>query len=256
MAFQVRLNRLKKKLLSGQDSSWVLLDIMSVEIVEILGMLGFDSFLMEGEHAALNEDKIQDLVRAAERFEMTPTIRLRTIDFGQVGRLLDIGVQGIQATHIRSAADAEHLVKCTRYPPLGQRGFGRFSRLNCFGMADEADALKCGNEAVLVTIAIEDLEGAENIAEILKTDGLDMVVIGPSDLSASMGIPGQYENPRFQGVIEKIRSAIASSRYSARGHGKRIGGDSVSLVIAQALGEVLAGKRSMGAFRGLDVPKS
>lgn len=252
MSIQVRSNRLKSKLVKGQANSWALLDIMSVELVELLGMVGFDSFLIDGEHVARDEQTVQELVRAAERFDMTPMIRLRTVDFAEIGRLLDMGIQGIQATHIRTAAEAEHLIKCTKYPPVGKRGFGRFSRLNCYGLADEEQALKAGNEGVLLIVAIENIEGAQNIDEIVAVDGLDLIVIGPSDLSVSMGIPGQYAHPRFQQVMADIKRSIANSQYGACQQAKRIGGDSVSLVFAQAMREVLAGTRSMGAFRGLD----
>lgn len=252
MSIQVRPNRLKSKLVSGEAHSWALLDIMSVELVEVLGMVGFDSFLIDGEHVAMNEEKILDVVRAAERFQMTPMIRLRSFDFAAIGRLLDMGIQGIQATHIRTAAEAEHLINCAKYPPIGKRGFGRFSRLNCYGMADEAEALKAGNDGVVLIVAIENIEGAENIDEIVKVEGLDLVVIGPSDLSVSMGIPGMYDHPRFQKVMTDIKRSIANSRYGAGQQVKRIAGDSVSLVFAQAMSEVLAGKRSMGAFRGLN----
>jgi 4-hydroxy-2-oxoheptanedioate aldolase len=252
VSIQVRPNRLKSKLINAEPHSWALLDIMSVELVEVLGIVGFDSFLIDGEHVALNEEKILEIVRAAERFQMTPMIRLRSFDFAEVGRLLDMGIQGIQATHIRSGAEAQRLIDCAKYPPIGKRGFGRFSRLNCYGMADEAEALKAGNEGVVLIVAIENLEGAQNIEEIVKVEGLDLVVIGPSDLSVSMGLPGQYDDPRFQKVMADIKRAIANSKYGAGQKVKRIAGDSVSLVFAQAMTEVLAGKRSMNAFRGLN----
>ena len=202
MEVKYRRNRMKQKILSGQDHSWLLLDLMSIELIEIIGMLGYDYFMIEGEHAFLNEQHILDMVRAAERYDMTACIRLQPpLDPGQIGRLLDIGIQGLHYTHVRSAADVKAFVSAAKYPPIGDRGFGRFSRMNGFGLGDEQEAMKAGNEEIFLSIAIEDIEGAENIEEICAAPGLDQIGIGPSDLSASMGIPGQYSNPKFQGGL-------------------------------------------------------
>jgi len=250
--FKIRPNRMKRKILAGEDHRWLLLDFMSVELVEIIGTLGFDYIMIEGEHGALNEDRIQDLVRAAERYDMTPCIRLQEIYPDQIGRLLDIGIQGIHFCHARNGADVERFVRAAKYPPLGDRGFGRFSRLNAFGLSDEAEAIKAGNEELFLSIAIEDIEGANNIEEICATPGLDHIGIGSSDLSASMGIPGQYDNPEFQRVFRKVKETIRASQY---GHpeGRRIGG-SANLLIAQCMREVHAGTRTMNVFKGLNDP--
>ena len=259
MSSQVRIrrNKVKEKWKAGQAYSWVLLDLMSPQLVEMLGLVGFDAVMLEGEHAALDEGQILELVRAAEIANITPVIRLRSVNYEQIGRLLDIGIQGIHATHIRSKAEAEHLVKCATYPPSGERGFGRYSRANRFGLADEAAAMRDGNEAVALTIAIEDIQGAENIEEICTVEGIDSIVIGPSDLAASLGVPGDYSNPRLQETIQRIRAAIAKSRFAGIplfAREKGIPSAAANLFIATAFGELLEGKRDFMsiAYQGID----
>lgn len=252
-----RPNRVKMKWKAGETYSWVLLDLMSPQLVEMLGKIGFDAVMLEGEHAPLSETLILDLVRAAEIADVTAVIRLRNIEFDRIGRLLDLGIQGIHATHIRSKVEAEHLVRCAKYPPLGERGFGRFARANGFGLAAEASALRDGNEAVALTIAIEDAQGAGNIAEICTVDGIDSIVIGPSDLAASLGVPGDYSNPLFRETLARVRNTIAASRYGGTplfARAKGIPSTAANHLIATAFRELLEGKRDYlsTAFKGLE----
>jgi len=211
-----RQNRIKRKYAAGETVSWVLLDILSLQLVEMLGALGCDCIMIEGEHAAYDELLIARICQIAMISGMTPVIRLRTIRYDQVGRLLDIGIQGIHATHMRSKAEAAHLVRSCRYPPLGDRGWGRFAAVNDYGLVDERAAMTAGNEEVLVSVCIEDVEGADHVGEICDAAGIDAISIGGSDLAASMGIPGDYQDPRFVTKVDEIEAAIAASRLADR----------------------------------------
>jgi 4-hydroxy-2-oxoheptanedioate aldolase len=201
--FSVRPNRLKSKP-PGSPRPFVLLDILSPDLLEIYGMLGAECFMIEGEHAAYDETLFLHLVRVGELYDMTPGIRVNTLDRGQIARLLDIGIQWIHYAHAESAEDVERFVRYAKYPPIGERGFGRFSRLNRYGMADEAEAIKAGNDSVYLSVAIEDLEGVRNVREICEVEHIDSVEVGSSDLTASMGLPGQYDHPKVQEVLQSL----------------------------------------------------
>jgi 4-hydroxy-2-oxoheptanedioate aldolase len=201
--FTVRPNRLKSKA-PGAPRPFVLLDILSPDLLEIYGMLGAECFMIEGEHAAWDESLFLHLVRVGELYGMTPGIRINTLDRGQIARLLDIGIQWIHYAHAESKEDVERFVRYAKYPPIGERGFGRFSRLNRYGMADEGEAIKAGNDAVYLSVAIEDLEGVSNVRAICEVEHIDSVEVGASDLSASMGLPGRYDHPEVRAVLQSL----------------------------------------------------
>ena len=206
-----RRSRLKQKYTAGETIRWVLLDILSLELVEMLGDLGCDCVMIEAEHAAYDERLIAQICQVAAISGMTPAVRLRTIRHDQIGRLLDIGIQCLHATHVRSQTEAHHLVQCAKYPPAGDRGWGRFAAVNGYGLIDEHDAVAAGNEEILLSVCIEDVEGAANIRAICTTPGIDAISIGASDLAASMGITGQYQNPAFTAKLCEIEGAISAS---------------------------------------------
>ena len=209
MEYKVRPNLTKERRLRGERVRSVLLDILSPDLLEVFGQAGYNAVMLEGEHHALDEGLYVNLIRVAELYNMTPTIRIRTIQPGPVARLLDIGIQGITATHIHSAEDLLNLIRCAKYPPEGERGFGRFARLNGWGKADEAEALKAGNEALWLGGLVEDIEGVEHLDEILAVKGIDSIGIGASDLTASMGHPGDYDHPEVKKVMDRIGEAMA-----------------------------------------------
>jgi len=199
---------MKEKRTRGERVRNVLLDILSPDLLEVFALAGYESVMFEGEHHALDENLYVNLIRVAEMYDMTPSIRLRTIQPGPIARLLDIGIQGITATHIHSAEDLKNLIRCAKYPPEGERGFGRFSRLNKWGMADEAEALKAGNDALWLGGLVEDMEGVEHIDEILAVPGIDSIGVGSSDLTCAMGYPGEYDHPEVIKVMDRIGEAM------------------------------------------------
>lgn len=200
---RVRPNRLKQQK-PGAPRPFVLFDIPSPELLEIYGQLGAECFMIEGEHAAWNESVYLQFVRISEIYNMTPGIRINVLNRGEIARLLDLGIQWIHYAHVESKEDAERFVRYAKYAPIGERGFGRFSRLNRFGMADEAEAIKDGNDAVYLSCAIEDMEGVLNVKDICEVEGIDSVEVGPSDLTASMGLPGRYDHPEVQRVLQSL----------------------------------------------------
>ena len=159
----------------GKPVFGFLLDVPSAELVEILGLLGFDTFTIEGEHGVYDDAFYLSLIRAAELHGMAPQIRINTIHPDQICRLLDLGLQGIHYTHVSSAEDARSLVKAAKYYPEGERGFGRFSRANLFGLTDEREAVQMGNDAIYLSVAIEDMSGVDHLEEICGVPGIDHV---------------------------------------------------------------------------------
>ncbi|MBV9599074.1 MAG: siderophore biosynthesis protein SbnG [Chloroflexi bacterium] len=206
-----RPNLTKRKLRAGETVFGTLLTIMNAELVEMLGIAGLDFIIMEGEHGPWDESLILNIVRASELVGVTPTIRLSNLEPDRICRLLDMGVQGIHCSHVASKDEAAELVRVVKLYPQGERGFGRFSRANFFGMLDEREAVEAANAESLVVAQIEDRQGIEHIEEIVQVPGLDVLSVGPSDLSQSYGLPGQYDHPVIKEALDRFHRVAFGS---------------------------------------------
>src|SRR5712671_6635824 len=179
------------------------------QIVEIIGLAGFDAALIDMEHTSLDLHDVQACVMAAERVGITPIVRTPGFDPAFILRLLDMGVQGIQVPHIGDAAAARAAVKAVRYPPLGDRGMAAGSRAADYGRIPLVDHMAQSNREILLACMIEDMEAVERIDEIAAVEGVDLFAVGPSDLSRSLGVSGHPDHPRLVAAIERVREAVA-----------------------------------------------
>jgi 4-hydroxy-2-oxoheptanedioate aldolase len=214
-----RPNLSKRKLKAGETVYGALLTVMNAELVEMLGIAGLDYIVMEGEHGPWDESQILNIVRASELVGITPTIRLSNLEPDRICRLLDMGVQGIHCSHVASREEATELVRVVKLYPQGERGFGRFSRANFYGMLDEREAVQAANDESLVVAQIEDRHGIEHLDEIVRVPGIDVISVGPSDLSQSYGLPGQYDHPTIKGALDRFNSvALRSGLHVSSSH--------------------------------------
>ena len=123
-------------------------------------------------------------------------------------RLLDIGVQGIQVPHVGDAATARAAVKAVRYPPLGERGMAAGSRAADFGKIPLIEHMAQSNREILLACMIEYMAAVERIDEIAAFEGVDLLAVGPSDLSRSLGVSGQTDHPKLVAAIDRVRKAV------------------------------------------------
>src|SRR6516165_7380847 len=169
--------------------------IADPQIVELIGLAGFDAAFIDMEHTTFDLHDVQLAVMAAERTGITPIVRTPGFDPAFILRLLDMGVQGIQVPHVGDAATARAAVKAVRYPPLGDRGMAAGSRAAEFGK-------------IPLACMIEDMAAVERIDEIAAVEGVDLLAVGPSDLSRSLGVSGQPDHPRLVAAIDRVREAV------------------------------------------------
>jgi len=185
--------------------SWI--NSCSPVVAELMAAAGFDFLTVDVEHSAVDVPQVQMLLQAvcAGNPDCVPLVRLPSHDYATTKRYLDAGAMGVIAPLINSAEQAREVVQAAKYPPLGGRGVG-FCRANMYGM-QLLKAVASANDQTLVCIQIEHLEGVRNIDEILSVPGIDAVLIGPYDLSASMGITGQFDNPKMADAKRRILEA-------------------------------------------------
>lgn len=174
--------------------------IPSPTIVEAIGYSGFDFVVIDAEHGPINMETAENLIRAAEVAGMTPIVRVSTNESQLILRALDIGAHGIQVPHVSTKEEAERVVKYSKYHPKGERGFSPFTRAGKYGL--EADTHVVGsNENTMIVINVEGKEGIRNLGEIASVPEIDVIFIGPYDLSQSLGKPGQVTDPDIINLI-------------------------------------------------------
>ena len=182
--------------------------IADPQIVEIIGLAGFDAAFIDMEHTTYDLHDVQLAVMAAERVGITPIVRTPGFDPAFILRLLDMGVQGIQVPHVSSTETARAAVKAVRYPPLGDRGMAAGSRASEFGRIPLVEHMEQSNREIILACMIEDMEAVERIEEISTVEGIDLLAVGPSDLSRSLGVSGQPDHPRLVAAIDRVRGAV------------------------------------------------
>ena len=197
-------NKLKKALHEGKTVFGPFMKLSDPAVVEIFGHAGFDFVIIDLEHGPLSTETAQNMVRAAELAGITPIIRVSENDPGQISRALDIGAQGVQVPHITTGAEANKVIEAAKFSPAGERGVCRFVRAASYSAMDRGDYFKSANNNTLVIAMIEGTEGVQNIDEILETPGVDVIFIGPYDLSQSLGLIGQVSHPKVFEELKKV----------------------------------------------------
>lgn len=208
----LRTNRLKAALQAGQAVYGPFVRLATPQVVEILGYAGFDFCVIDMEHGSLETPQVENMVRAAERAGLTPIVRTSYDHPWQILRALDTGAQGVQVPGIGSAEAARTVVRNARYYPEGERGVCRFVRAAEYANVPASTYFEQANKENLVILHVEGAAGVENLDEILAVPGIDVIFLGPYDLSQYLGLTGQVEHPR---VIDLLQNLI--SRIRARG---------------------------------------
>lgn len=199
-------NLLKQKLADNQAVFGLLNSIPSSLLVEMTGYAGYDFVILDMEHASVNPETIENMVRAAECAVITPLVRVPVANPEIIMRVLDCGAQGIVVPHVTNHVAAEKAVAAARYHPYGCRGISG-GRTTGFGSIDLLTYFERANAEIMVSVMIEDKTGIDNLDEILAVPGIDMVLEGAVDLSQSYGVPGQPQHSAVQSAIGRIASA-------------------------------------------------
>ena len=180
---------------------------------------GFGFMLIENEHRALGIETNQMLVAAARALGLTSIIRVTNAEYHLVALSMDLGADGVVVPRVESAQTAREAVSWVKFPPVGRRGFGIARSVTDFELLSIPDAIEHWNANSIVLIQVETRPGVDAVEEIAAVPGVDAVVIGPADLSISLGIPGQTDHPQFEGAVQRVVAAcrqagIASGMFS------------------------------------------
>ena len=200
----MRENKAKTLLAAGEVVCGAGLTIMSPALIELIGLAGFDYVILDEQHGWMNPETVADMIRASENAGLTPMVRVPEIHSPTVGKFLDLGAQGIVFPNVNNADDAKRAVASVRYEPFGTRGSCPTVRAADYSTTDWLEHYEASNRDIFTLLLIETRAGFDNLERILEVDGIDSMLLGPFDLSSSLGIPGQVDHPE---VVSRLRRA-------------------------------------------------
>src|SRR5262249_38752658 len=205
----MQTNRVKKILKEGGLALGTYTGgIADPQVVEIIGHAGFDAAFIDMEHTSFDLRDVQLMVMAAERVGITPIVRTPGFDPAFILRLLDMGVQGIQVPHISDARAAREAVRAVRYAPLGDRGMAGASRASDYGKIPLREHMGRSNLEISLAVMVEDVPALDDIDAIASTEGVDVVAVGPSDMSRALGVSGTPDHPALVAAVERVAEAV------------------------------------------------
>lgn len=211
----IAIQTIRAKLCSGGHSIGSWMQIPHPSVAEIMGQAGYDWVAVDMEHGAVAAHQLPDLFRALELGNTLPLARIAHGQPKDCKQALDAGAGGIIVPMIESAAQLIAVRDACRWPPAGTRGVG-FSRANLFGKHFEAYREEA--QAPLLVAMIEHHRAVAELEAILAVEGLDAILIGPYDLSASMGLTAQFDHPDFCATMKEIRTLAATKAVPAGVH--------------------------------------
>ncbi len=207
---------LKKKLQAGEIVVGPFVIIPSVPLVDTLGYSGMDFCIIDTEHGPISQESATDLVIAAQGVGVAPIIRVGDNDERLILRALDVGSEGVQVPQINSIVDAESVIHSAKYAPLGARGLSIFTRAGKYFKDEGDNHTDRQNDETMIVVHIEGKRGLDNLEEIMTVDGIDVLFLGPYDISQSLGYPGDVRNP----IVE---TALREATAKARAQGRAVG---------------------------------
>jgi 2-keto-3-deoxy-L-rhamnonate aldolase RhmA len=190
--------------------SWV--QIPNVFTAEMMARSGFDWLAIDLEHGMIDLETAFQLIQVIDCSGVIPLVRLHVNDESTIRRVLDAGAGGVIVPMVNSAEDARRAVNAVKYPPLGKRSFG-LGRAHDFGLGFD-EYVRTINDRSIVVVQIEHIDALKNLDHILQVPGIDAIIIGPYDLSGSLGVPGQFDHPGFKEalrtIIERVRKSTVA----------------------------------------------
>ena len=204
----MRRNETKAKLLAGEPVLGAFVNLPAPAYVEMLGWSGYDFVIVDAEHGPPSPETVENMVRAADASGITPIVRVAVNLQQNLLRYLDTGTLGVQIPMVNTAEEARAAAAAVRYPPLGTRGLAG-TRASQYGTGQAlGEYVRDANEQLLAIVQVETTVALDNLDAIVAVPGIDVVFIGPTDLSSSMGFPGETTRPEVTDAIEEAGRRI------------------------------------------------
>lgn len=205
------INTTKAKLAAGEPVFGCFVRYAEPSLAEYVAMLGWDFLVFDGEHGMLQPGDLEDLCRALELRGVTPIARVTTNQAHIILRFLDSGAHGVHVPWVNTPQAVEQAVRSVKYGPRGERGLAG-TRASEWGLREPLDAyVERANRETMVIVHIETREAVEAIEAYVAIDGVDVLFLGPTDLSQSMGHPGRTDHPDVVAAMERVAEVVVPS---------------------------------------------
>jgi 2-dehydro-3-deoxyglucarate aldolase/4-hydroxy-2-oxoheptanedioate aldolase len=202
----MRINHVRKALKAGKVQLGLNFgQLRSTEVPRLLAAAGFHWAFIDCEHGNFDLETVNDVCRVAQLVGLCPVLRVADLQYSLVARALDCGAQGIIFPRIEDPKLLETALSWTKFPPVGVRGYGLMAPQTDYEALSFEQVIAHVNENTLTVLQIETKRAVEAREEILSVPGIDAVMIGPADLSISMGVPGEFQHPKMVEAMESIR---------------------------------------------------
>lgn len=198
-----------KEKLKNKDltiGSWI--TIGHTVVAEIMARAGYDWLTVDMEHSAITLDVAQELIQVIDLCGVPPLVRVGHNDPNLIKRVMDAGAHGVIVPMVNTEEDAKAAVGAVKYPPSGFRGVG-LARAQKYGVGFEEYRIWNECESIVI-VQVEHIKAVENLEAILSVEGVDGFIIGPYDLSGSLGVPGQFDHPDVRSALDRIRQIAKS----------------------------------------------
>jgi 2-keto-3-deoxy-L-rhamnonate aldolase RhmA len=201
----MRVNEVKRMLRAGGVSlGTMVFEFISPGLPRILAEAGAEFAIYDTEHTWFTTEQIGYLISATRATGMAPLVRVANIDYPLMSRPMDMGAMGLMIPRVETRAQVEAVIRAIKYPPEGQRGVALGIAHDDYTGGDVQAKLRQANEESLVIVQVETATAIDNLEAMLSVPGVDVAWVGHFDLTVSMGIPGQFEHPRFLDAMERV----------------------------------------------------
>jgi 2-dehydro-3-deoxyglucarate aldolase/4-hydroxy-2-oxoheptanedioate aldolase len=197
--------RLRSRLAAGTPTLGTFVGTASAVTAEVCAAAGVDWVLLDLEHGAGGEEQVGTVVLATAAYGVPTVVRVESAARIRLGRVLDLGAAGVMLPRLETVAEVREALRHLRYPPEGDRGVATYNRACRFGL--DPGALDRANTEVLAVVQIESARAVEQVEEIAAVDGVDVLFVGPRDLSHDLGVPGDMRAPSYLAALERVRGA-------------------------------------------------
>lgn len=202
------INQVKKALHEGKVQLGTNFSHLATpEVVRLLVAAGFKWAFVDLEHGVFNPETLWQICKTSQLVGFTPILRVTSLEYDLVARCLDLGAHGIIFPRVEDPKLLEDAVSWTKFPPVGQRGFGLIGPHVDYEKVTIPQVIEQMNREVLVVLQIETKKAFEAREELLSVPGIDVVMVGPADLSISLGVPGDFQHPKMVEAMEAIRDS-------------------------------------------------
>lgn len=207
----MQTNSTKAKLKAGETVFGCFVRYPDATLIDVLGYQGWDFLVFDGEHGTIEPRDCEHMVRAAELHGVTPIVRVPTNTPPAILRFMDTGAHGLHVPWVNSLEETQAAVRSVKYHPIGTRGLAGVRAADYGQKVSFGDYVQRANAETLVVIHIETVEAIEQLSRMVAVDEVDVFFIGPTDLSHSLGVPGQPQHPSVQAAMQQIVDTVAAS---------------------------------------------